>query len=459
MKLVVIGGGGFRVPLIVDAVQRAAQSGRVPIDHITLFDRDERRLLVMAGVLGAMEGPVSWEVTTDMAAALAGAHVVFTAVRIGGTAGRAADELNASAVGLLGQETIGVGGLTYGIRSAQPMRALAEQIDALAPGAWTINFTNPAGMITQVMREVLGDRVIGICDTPISLVRQAAEAAQRVVDVPPPARITGDYLGINHLGWLRGLHFDGTDVLPQLLANPEGLARLEESAIFGADWISSSRSIPSEYLHYYDIGIARPHAASGEDGRGVFLHRQQGEFYDGPVSDAARRWQQTLAQREATYMQDARTDSSGQVEHQSGGYHEVAVDLMAALLEGRSAWMILNVRNGLNGPSGPLLIEGLAADDVVEAGVWVDSDGVRTSDPQGQPPARVELTSSQRGVIMQVRASERLAICAARQGSRELAWHALASHPLVNSPQLAQRYLGVALKDPASGLGQVLIND
>ena len=40
-----------------------------------------------------------------------------------------------------------------------------EVIRAVAPDEWVINFTNPAGMVTEAMRAVLGDRVVGICDT------------------------------------------------------------------------------------------------------------------------------------------------------------------------------------------------------------------------------------------------------------------------------------------------------
>ena len=40
--------------------------------------------------------------------------------------------------------------------------------------AWIINFTNPAGMVTEALQQVVGDRAIGICDTPSGLCRRVA---------------------------------------------------------------------------------------------------------------------------------------------------------------------------------------------------------------------------------------------------------------------------------------------
>ena len=53
---------------------------------------------------------------------------------------------------------------------------LAERIAAVCPQAWVINFTNPAGIVTETMCQVLGHRVVGICDTPIGLVRRVGRA-------------------------------------------------------------------------------------------------------------------------------------------------------------------------------------------------------------------------------------------------------------------------------------------
>src|SRR5699024_10815949 len=96
---------------------------------------------------------------TALRAAVTGADFVFSAVRVGGAEARTVDERVALGLGLLGQETIGPGGLAYALRTLPVALDIARVIAEAAPGAWVINFTNPAGIVTEAMRTVLGDRV------------------------------------------------------------------------------------------------------------------------------------------------------------------------------------------------------------------------------------------------------------------------------------------------------------
>ena len=65
------------------------------------------------------------------------------------------------------------------------------------PDAWLINFTNPAGMVTEAVQQVLGDRAVGICDSPVGPVparrraRSAATPERAVVRLlrPQPPRL------------------------------------------------------------------------------------------------------------------------------------------------------------------------------------------------------------------------------------------------------------------------------
>ncbi|HVU91810.1 MAG TPA: hypothetical protein VHC23_06225, partial [Jatrophihabitans sp.] len=212
MRVAILGGGGFRVPLVAGALA----GSRLQVTELALFDPDPDRLAVMAAVL--RDRRVS--TTTSLDAAVTGADVVFSAVRPGGVAGRVADERSALDAGVLGQETVGAGGLSYAFRCVPVVREHAERIAARAPGAWVISMTNPAGLVTEVMADVLGPRVLGVCDSPSGLVRRAALALGL-----EPAQVEVDYLGINHLGWLRALRSGGTDRLPELLADPAALAR------------------------------------------------------------------------------------------------------------------------------------------------------------------------------------------------------------------------------------------
>ena len=82
---------------------------------------------------------------TDLTEALRGADFVFSAMRVGGLEGRVCDERSALAQGVLGQETTGAGGVTYGLRTVPVAVRLARTVRDVAPQAWVINFTNPAG--------------------------------------------------------------------------------------------------------------------------------------------------------------------------------------------------------------------------------------------------------------------------------------------------------------------------
>lgn len=430
MRLTILGGGGFRTPLVVRAV--AAAGVRSPIEEIVLHDVDPDRLAVIRAVateqVAQLVRAPSIVVEPDRRRALDGAAFVFSAIRVGGTAGRIVDERVARELGLLGQETVGAGGLAYAMRTVPVADAIAADVADLAPQAWVINFTNPAGLVTEAMQARLGTRVIGICDTPIGLLRSAA----RVLELPP-GEVKGDYLGLNHLGWLRSLVYEGHDYMAALLNDRNALLQLDEAALFDVDWLRVIGCLPGEYLHYYD-----PHIDHSQDSRAEFLHERQGAFYDAGPTGAAARWQAVLAEREQTYMAGARTrEHAGPAERGGGGYHEVAVDLMIALGGGDPASMILNVAN--DG-----VIGSLPGDAVIEVSAQVDASGAYVV---GAP---APLSPPQLGLVTAVKACERLAINAARMGSRDLAWQAFAEHPLVRSPDLGRRLLDRYLQaDPA----------
>src|SRR5580692_6138535 len=171
MRVTILGGGGFRVPLIC---RELARSG-LAVDEVVLFDVVPGRLGVIAGVLAGDHLPL--RTTTDLDTALRGADLIFAALRVGGLDGRVRDERAALDLGVLGQETVGAGGLAYAARAVPVVDAIARRIAELASQAWVISMTNPAGIVTEVMAATLGNRVIGVCDSPMALVRRACAAA------------------------------------------------------------------------------------------------------------------------------------------------------------------------------------------------------------------------------------------------------------------------------------------
>lgn len=442
MKLAILGGGGFRVPLVYGALLRDLNSRRV--DAVSLYDVSPDRLEAIAQVTRQMatglESAPAVETTTDLDQALDGADFVFSAIRVGGLEGRIADERVALDLGLLGQETTGPGGLAYGMRTVPVAIHVAERIAQICPQAWVINFTNPAGMITEAMQQVLGDRVVGICDTPIGLGRRAARALGL-----DPDHTSMDYVGLNHLGWLRALEHDGRDVLPDLIHNAALLNTIEEGHLFGPEWIQTLGCLPNEYLYYYYF--TRDAVASirgGSQTRGEFLLDQQHTFYDAVRArpdTALHEWRRAREERDATYMKESRAEQETRdaADIEGGGYEGVALAIMGAIARNERSTLILNVRNGSAVP-------GLPPEAVVEVPCVVDADGPR-------PLARLPLAGHQLGLVQQVKAVEQLTIEAARSRSASLALKAFALHPLVDSVSTARVLLrGYRDRHPDLGL-------
>ena len=454
MKLAILGGGGFRVPLVYGALLRDLSSRRV--DAVSLYDVSPDRLEAIGQVTRQMaqEQPAQGstargqsvapavETTTDLDRALDGADFVFSAIRVSGLEGRITDERVALDLGLLGQETTGPGGLAYGMRTVPVAIHVAERIAQICPQAWVINFTNPAGMITEAMQQVLGDRVVGICDTPIGLGRRAARALGLDLD-----RTDFDYVGLNHLGWLRALSHEGRDVLPDLIDNAALLNTIEEGRLFGPEWIQTLGCVPNEYLYYYYF--TRDAVASirgGAQTRGEFLLDQQRAFYDAvrarPAA-ALHEWRKVREERDATYMKESRAEQESRdaADIEGGGYEGVALAIMGAIARNERSTMILNVRNGSAVP-------GLPPEAVVEVPCIVDTDGPR-------PLATLPLAGHQLGLVQQVKAVEQLTIEAARSRSASLALKAFALHPLVDSVSTA-RVLLQGYRDRHPDLGLLL---
>ncbi|MEV6718381.1 6-phospho-beta-glucosidase [Lentzea sp. NPDC051208] len=415
MKLVILGGGGFRVPLVYRALLADRSSGRVT--EVVLHDLDAARLSAVGVVLAELAADVSdapvVTASTDLDEALRGADFVFSAIRVGGLEGRAADESVAAGCGVLGQETVGAGGVAYGLRTVPVALDIARRISVHAPDAWVINFTNPAGMVTEAMAAHLGSRVIGICDSPVGLGKRVVRAIGADL-----ADAWLDYAGLNHLGWLRGVHVHGRDVLPDLLANTERLESFEEGKLFGSEWLRTLGAIPNEYLHYYYF--TREAVESGAS-RGAFLLEQQKQFYAAPSWE---RWERTRLEREQTYMAETRDDERDSDDLDGGGYERVALDLMHAIASDNRATLILNVPNKTT-------LACLDADAIIEVPSLVDANGARPVSVSQVPDEGV-------GLVTALKVVERATIKAAISGERAHAVKALALHPLVDSVSIAR---------------------
>jgi 6-phospho-beta-glucosidase len=431
MKLTLIGAGGFRTPVIYRAI--AAGEVTTRYDQVAFYDIDQARLdrigCVLDGIADELGTRPPVTMTTDLDAAVDGADVVYCAVRAGGMAGRILDETAALAQGVIGQETTGPGGITFALRTVPIVTSIAEVVARRAPNATFVNFTNPVGLVTEAIRPILGDRVIGICDAPLDLCKRVAGALGR-----PSEDLWFDYFGINHLGWLRGVLDGGRDVLPGLIADRSRLETFEEGRLFGADWLRSVGMIPNEYLYYYYFNAEALEGMQTGRVRSAFLAKQQAAFYAGHGSpeEALRDWRRTHAERESHYMEEAWSGRDDAMEgivaaRGPGDYGRLALNLVDAMQGDGCQVMILDVPNRSSLPF-------LDAEAIVEVPCIIGRGGV-------VPAAIGDVPLEAQGLILAVRAAERVAIQAALSGSRELAIKALALHPLVPSVDVAGRIL------------------
>ena len=431
MKLTVVGGGGFRVPMVYGAL--LARREQLPFDDVVLHDVDAGRLerigAVLQGLAAEHGAAVPFSTTTDLDEAIEGADFVFSAIRVGRLEGRVVDESVPLALEVLGQETTGPGGICFALRTIPAVMEIAHTIAEKAPGAWLINFTNPAGMVTEAAQQVLGDRVVGICDSPAGLCRRVAKALGE-----DPARMWFDYFGLNHLGWLQAARDGRRDRLPELLADDEKLATFEEGRLFGGDWLRTLGMIPNEYLYYFYYGADTVRSIRRQpQPRGAFLLEQQAAFYaaDGQApEEALASWRATRHDRERSYMAEARGAAGITGEHEEwsgdpGGYEGEAMALVDAIANNVRTVMIVNTANR---SALPFLDEHA----VVEVPSLVGRAGP-------VPTAAGPVPEHARALIATIKDVERTTIEAALTGSADLAIRALALHPLVPSVSVARR--------------------
>ena len=428
MKIALLGGGGFRTPLAYAALQSVAERTHVSelVLHDVAADRLERMRLVLDGLADESPGGPPVRVTTDLEDAVRGVDFVWCAIRVGGLEGRLIDQRVPVREGIVGQETTGPGGICFALRSVPVLLHIARTVAREAPRAWFINFTNPVGLTTEALQQVLGSRVIGVCDTPTGLCRRVAQLmASR------QCQLWFDYFGLNHLGWLRAVLDESGDRLPRLLADTDRLSRLHEARLFGVPRLRQLGMIPNEYLYYFECSANAVEAVRQGRGRAEYLLKQQHAFYAERFttsSQAARAWRSAWRERERTYMAEATPEDAGggTDEHEpTEGYANVAADLLEALHGNIHRVMILNTANRGSLPF-------FDARAVVEVPCVVGAHGVT-------PVAVGEVPPAARSLMQQIKHVERLTIDAALERSAAYVVEALASHPLVGSMATARR--------------------
>ncbi|HLO34519.1 MAG TPA: hypothetical protein VK194_00490, partial [Candidatus Deferrimicrobium sp.] len=334
--------------------------------------------------------------------AIDGADFVLIQLRVGGQGARFGDETLPPRFGLIGQETVGVGGFAKALRTVPVVLELAEAIARRsAPSAWIVDFTNPVGIVTQALADA-GHRSIGLCNVAIGFQRRFA--ARFGVE---PERVELEQVGLNHLTWIRAVRVDGIDRLDELLG--PGVEELADDVHITADRLIRERAIPSYYLRYYDDEAGVVAAAKTQTTRAeevMAIERDLLELYRDPALDTKPEL----------------------LEHRGGAfYSEAAAQLIASLTDGRGDVQVVDVRNDGTLP-------GLADTDVVEVPARIDRDGAH-------PIRQAPLSPAQFDLVSRVKAYERLTIRAAVTGDTAIARAALAANPLAGDPDTVDELL------------------
>ena len=214
--ITIAGAGSARVPALVGNLIEMKE--RFPLTKIIFYDIDNERMGKMQAydelVLKTYYPEVEVVFTTDMDVAYCHTDFVFCQMRVGKGKMRSYDEKMPLKYGLVGQETCGPGGFSYGMRSLGAMKEMVEKVRSYSKDTWILNYTNPAAIVALGLDRLFPDdkRILNLCDQPFSLMKSFA----KILEIPQET-LRARYFGLNHFGWFTDL-FDtaGNNYFDQL---------------------------------------------------------------------------------------------------------------------------------------------------------------------------------------------------------------------------------------------------
>ncbi len=415
VKVAVIGGGSSYTPELLEGLLERRSS--LNLDRICLMDIDSQRLQILSSLgerMAAKTGAdIRIESTTQPDQAIDGADYVITQFRVGGMAARIRDEKLGLRNHIIGQETTGIGGFAKALRTIPAILNIAAIIEKRAPQAWLVNFTNPAGIITESVLKHSSVRVVGLCNIPIGYIMAAAKAFS-----VSPSSIELDYAGLNHLSWVRGCRVDGIDRFPEFLEIIAGEFEEEEkpSSRAMAMWTRFLGVVPNYYFAYYFCTALVLEELKART-------RTRGE----EVVEV----ETTLFQK---YADPALSEKPSELEKRGGAFYSTAaVNLIESLATNRGDIQVVNVRNNS-------ILSELPPECAVEIPCRITGSGPV---PLPQSPLPPEL----RGMLQVVKAYEELTVRAGALGDRKSAILALATHPLVRQVSEVSRLFEEILEE------------
>jgi 6-phospho-beta-glucosidase len=424
LKMAVIGGGSSYTPELIDGLIKGQHE--LPVNEVWLVDVEEgKEKLAIIGrlaqrMVSKAGAPITIHWTLDRQAALKDAAFVITQFRVGGLAARIKDETIPLKYDVIGQETNGPGGLFKALRTIPVILDICEEMEELCPEAWLINFTNPAGIVTEaVLRHSRINKVIGLCNGPISISRGVAAALN-----VEPARVRIDFAGLNHMSYGLKTTLDGEDISSRVIAMLAG--RGEDGQMIrqltGVEWVpefvEALGVIPCGYHRYY----YQP--------RTMLATMKREAAQTGTRAEVVKRLEDELF---ALYQDPNLNVKPKQLEGRGGAYYsEAAVQLLRSIYTDKRDIQVVNTRN-------QGAIAGIPDESAVEVSCVITKEGPR-------PLVMGELPVAVRGLVQQIKSFERVTVEAAVSGDYRTALLAMVINPLVPSDAVAKQILDELLE-------------
>ncbi|EQB37663.1 MULTISPECIES: 6-phospho-beta-glucosidase [Virgibacillus] len=414
LKIVVIGGGSSYTPELIEGL--IDNHDVLPVSEVWLVDILEGRekleiIEALAKRMVEKAGcPIKIVATLDRREAIENASYIITQIRVGQLTMRKSDEYLSIKHGVIGQETTGAGGFMKALRTIPVMLDICEDIEELAPDAWLLNFTNPAGIITEAILKHRHVKVVGLCNNPINFYKKFAKDYQ-----VPIKDVSLQFVGINHLIWITDFSIKGISRLNDVLTGTSDSYQAKNIPNMGWDpiFLQSLDAIPCSYHKYYYQ-------------TDQILAKQLEEYKQGETrADQVQQVEQELF---TIYADPSTTEKPEALDRRGGAYYsEAAINLIKSIHLDVKQIHTVNVRN--NGA-----IPCLPNDACVEVNCLVENHQI-TPLQTGDIPPQI------RGLLQVVKAYEELTVEAAVTREIGTALQALTLHPLIPSAEKAHELL------------------
>jgi 6-phospho-beta-glucosidase len=275
-----------------------------------------------------------------------------------------------------------------------------------AKGALLVNFTNPAGLVTQALSKYAADvPAVGVCNVPITTKMHIIEGLEKATGKQiDPNHTELKTLGLNHLSWHRGFTVEGEDVWPQVIQGFISDLKKEEHPEWDPRTIEVLRMMPNYYLQYF--------------------------YHTDKKLKSQEKWPPSRAEEVIEVEKDLLREYAdpnlkeppADLMKRGGAYYStVATQLLNAHFNDLGETHVVNTRNDGAVKEWP-------ADWVLEIPSTVKKSGIT-------PLPAEPLPASCFGLIAAVKAYELLTVEAAVHGDREAAYQALLVHPIADKVQ------------------------